>query len=81
MSARSVVSVRFSDSEFEQIERAAEELGIPASTYVRNAALTTTGIIDFDALHRALVAIHNSQRILREANTSLRSLTYLRLLD
>ena len=74
MSARSVVSVRFSHSEFEQIERAAEELGIPASTYVRNAALTATGTIDFDALHRALIDIHNSQRLLREANTALRSL-------
>ena len=68
---RSKRSVRFSDYEWEQVQRAAEERGITPSEYVRNAALNAVDgatSADIAALSPALVEIikltHRSAYIL-----------------
>ena len=68
---RSKRSVRFSDHEWEQIQRAAAERGITPSEYVRNAALNAVdgaAGADIAALSPALVEIikltHRSAYIL-----------------
>ncbi|MFI5916187.1 hypothetical protein [Dactylosporangium sp. NPDC051541] len=51
---RSVVSVRFGRGELDRIEAAANAVGQPLSTYIRNAALATSAAIDLEAARREL---------------------------
>ncbi|WP_203904889.1 plasmid mobilization protein [Virgisporangium aliadipatigenens] len=53
---RSVVSVRFSRRELDDIAAAARAADQPLSTYIRNAALTAAVTVDLEAAHRALHA-------------------------
>jgi uncharacterized protein (DUF1778 family) len=53
---RSVVSVRFHRSEFDDIAAAAALAGQPVSTYIRNAALAAAGTVDLEAARRELHA-------------------------
>jgi len=54
---RSVVSVRFKPEEFGPVARAADEAGVPVSTYIRNAALTAATAVDLPAVARSVEAI------------------------
>src|SRR5262245_24844719 len=49
---RSVVSVRFSRAELDDIAAAAAAAGQPLSRYIRNAALAAAVAIDIDAARR-----------------------------
>jgi uncharacterized protein (DUF1778 family) len=51
---RSVVSVRFNPGELAAIERAARSAGVPLSSYIRNAALTTASPVDVEKLRGAV---------------------------
>jgi hypothetical protein len=53
---RSVVSVRFSRAELDDIAAAATAAGQPLSTYIRNAALAAAVEIDLEAARRELRA-------------------------
>jgi hypothetical protein len=53
---RSVVSVRFSRAELDDIAAAATAAGQPLSTYIRNAALAAAVSIDIEAARRELRA-------------------------
>lgn len=67
---RSVVSVRFSREELDDVVAAATTAGLPLSTYIRNAALATAFAIDLDAARRGLRA---ATRALDEVGRSLGS--------
>ena len=68
---RSVVSVRFSRGELEGIAAAAAATGQPLSTYIRNAALAASLVIDVEAarqeLRTATKALDHLQRRLGSA--------------
>ncbi len=51
---RSVVSVRFSRAELDEIAAAATAAGQPLSTYIRNAALAAATVIDVETARRQL---------------------------
>ncbi|MGI5245160.1 plasmid mobilization protein [Dactylosporangium sp. CA-139066] len=51
---RSVVSVRFGRGELDAIAAAAAAAGQPLSTYIRNAALAASAVIDVEAARREL---------------------------
>jgi len=51
---RSVVSVRFSRGELDDVAAAAAAAGQPLSTYIRNAALAAAAPIDVEAVRREL---------------------------
>ncbi|MGI5180608.1 plasmid mobilization protein [Dactylosporangium sp. CA-152071] len=65
---RSVVSVRFSRGELDDIAAAAAAAGQPLSTYIRNAAMAAAVAIDIDAARRELRA---AARALDELGRSL----------
>ena len=65
---RSVVSVRFSRGELDDIAAAATAAGQPLSTYIRNAALAAAVAIDIEAARRELRA---ATRALGELGRSL----------
>jgi hypothetical protein len=51
---RSVVSVRFNPGELAAVEKAAQSAGVPVSTYIRHAALTTTSPVDVEQVRGAV---------------------------
>ncbi|HET8683424.1 MAG TPA: hypothetical protein VFM54_16380 [Micromonosporaceae bacterium] len=65
---RSVVSVRFSRGELDDIAAAAALAGQPLSTYIRNAALAAAGAVDLETARREL---HVAARALTELGRSL----------
>jgi uncharacterized protein (DUF1778 family) len=65
---RSVVSVRFSRGELDDIAAAAALAGQPLSTYIRNAALAAAGAVDLEAARREL---HKAARAINELGRSL----------
>jgi uncharacterized protein (DUF1778 family) len=65
---RSVVSVRFSRGELDDVAAAAALAGQPLSTYIRNVALAAAGTVDLDAARRELRA---AARALSELGRSL----------
>jgi len=65
---RSVVSVRFSREELDEVAAAATAAGLPLSTYIRNTALATAVAVDLDAARRGLQA---AIRALDEVSRSL----------
>jgi len=67
---RSVVSVRFSRRELDEVAAAASAAGLPLSTFIRNAALARGGSLDLDAARRGLRA---ATRALDEVGRSLGS--------
>jgi hypothetical protein len=51
---RSVVSVRFNPGELAAVETAARTAGMPLSTYIRHAALTTSSPVDVEQVRGAV---------------------------
>jgi hypothetical protein len=51
---RSVVSVRFGRVELDTVAAAAAAAGQPLSTYIRNAALAASAVVDLEAARREL---------------------------
>jgi uncharacterized protein (DUF1778 family) len=65
---RSVVSVRFSRAELDDIAAAATLAGQPVSTYIRNVALAAAGAVDIETARRELLT---AARALTELGRSL----------
>jgi uncharacterized protein (DUF1778 family) len=65
---RSVVSVRFNKGELGPIERAAAAAGVPVSTYIRNAALSSASPVDVVEARRSVQMIEEA---LADLNHSL----------
>jgi predicted DNA binding CopG/RHH family protein len=51
---RSVVSVRFNPGELAAVEKAAQSAGMPLSTFIRHAAMTTASPVDVEKLRGAV---------------------------
>lgn len=51
------VPVRFAHGELEIVEAAARTAGLALSTYIRNAALAATDVVDLDAAHQDLASL------------------------
>jgi len=63
---REVVSVRFRPGELGPIERAANALGVPFSTFIRNAAINAAVALDIEEAKRAARAARDDlDRLLR----------------